>query len=176
MKKLVKVVFVLMMAVSLMACQSEKKEEVEVILEGKQGDTLSTMFFDYQVNDSYLIEQLNMKEPENKAQQFLVVNITVKNIEMADTDFKVRYNNKDADPLTTYKVTGMVEDELASKYTLNAKEEKTGNLVFVVDKEVTDFTLETTEHYNTNKDETVKEGNTFKLSFTATQKEVKEEN
>ena len=185
MKKILKLLLVLVL-LGVGACKAEEPVE-EKVLEGGLKDTLTTMFFSYSVDEAYVIAELNGLVPE-EGKQFLVLTITVENIEdpedekatdlkMMDTDFYISYDGGEIDPLSAYNQEPMVENELPREYDIAPGEKKSGNLVYVVPNDQTTFTLKTQDLYTSSEDEeeTVIEGDIYSIKITPEVREVVEE-
>ncbi len=173
MKNLVRFAVSGLLVLSLAGCGSSAQSSDEnKKLEGGMGETLSTMFFDVTLNDAYQTDSVN-EVLAGKDTTFLVTDITVKNttssaIDMADSDFWVKWGDGTSDydaPITAYGEDTGLTDALPSKYSLAAGEETTGKLVFVVDKGLSDFSLLTEDYYSQGDGEPQK-GDTYTFNFT----------
>ena len=187
MKKILKV-FMVLLLISLSACAKEAEEEIveeEKVLEVGLNERLETMFFAYKVNEAYLIPELNKMLPE-EGKQFLVLDITVENIDdaeseeakelkMIDTDFYLSYNGGEIDALSAYGSDPLVEGELPSQYEIEPGMSNSGKMVFVVPMEETSFALKTQDLYTSSAEEGVIEGDIYSINFTPEQREVSEE-
>lgn len=152
----------------LAACSSEDRASGENYETDKMGESLSTAFFDFQVNSATMINELEDYEPSDPNNRFLIVNVTIKNtfkddtsIPMFDTDFLLRWPDLGDNPLLCEE--SFASNQLPEEYEIFKGESRTGDLIFIVPSSQTSFTLEYTEIY-----EDEFEGNTFKINFEAT--------
>ena len=157
------------MLFALAACNTETRSSGELYEAEGFEQSLSTAFFDFQVNSASLVTQLEEYEPSDPNNRFLVVNITVQNtftddssIPMFDTDFVLSWPDLGEDSI--YCEDNFASTQLPEEYEIFKGESRTGDLVFVVPSSQTSFTLEYLEIY-----EDEFEGNTFKISFDAQQ-------
>ena len=153
---------VLLLAAS---CSSETRESGKVFEAEGFGQSLSAAFFDFQVDDAELAEEIEEYQPNDEEKQFLIVNVTVTNtfededsIPMFDTDFRLLWEGQEEQGL--YCEQNFASIQLPEEYTLEKGESRTGSLVFVVPRGITEFTLEYLEIY-----EDQFEGNTFNIHF-----------
>ena len=131
--------------------------------EGTEG--LQTSFFQFNINESTLKDEVDGYILDDDTQRFLVVNITVKNtfegddpsIPMFDVDFTVSWEGLNG----IYPEDEFAEGQLPAEYEIFKGKSRTGDLIFVVPEDVTDFVLSYTEEYEDDF-----EGNTFEISFT----------
>lgn len=130
----------------------------------KQNETMSTAFFDLKINSVEEFDELEGYEPNDSNNTFLVVNVTVTNtfdseIPMSYEDFPISWEALGEERVyPDYEFT----DTLPETYNILKGGEKTGNLIFNVPKDITDFTL---EYYDLWDDDF--EGNTYSMSFSA---------
>ncbi len=157
------------MLLALAACAGETRGTGGLYEAEGFGQSLSTAFFDFQVNSALLTTQLEDYEPSDPNNRFLIVNITVQNtftddsaIPMFDTDFALSWPALEGDVI--YCEENFASVQLPEEYEIFKGESRTGDLVFVVPGSQTSFTLEYTEIY-----EDEFEGNTFQISFDAQQ-------
>lgn len=132
------------------------------IYEGQIGDVMSTSFFDFTVNAATLIPS-----DAGEAYDYLVVNTTVRStfpdtIPMFDTDFELYWDTQDDDDPWMPMLPGLLDSQLPEEYSLDFGESRTGDLVFQVDKGVSEFALAYVEIY-----EDGFEGDMFVIYFTA---------
>lgn len=127
--------------------------------------SLSTAFFDFQVNSAQMVSELDDYYPSDENNSFLVVNITVDNtfkddssIPMFDTDFVLSWPALEGQ--TVFCEDNFATDQLPEEYEIFKGESRTGNLIFVVPSSQSNFTLEYLEIY-----EDEFEGNTYKITF-----------
>lgn len=165
MKRLGAALLAACMLLVLGACNTETRSSGEVYETEGFGQSLSTAFFDFQVNSATLTSQLEDYQPSDPNNFFLVVNITVQNtftddssIPMFDTDFALSWPALGEDSI--YCENNFVSAQLPEEYEIFKGESRTGDLVFIVPSGQTDFTLEYLEIY-----EDEFQGNTFKIGF-----------
>ncbi len=127
----------------------------------KLGETVSTVFFDFTVNDAYLCNEYNGYTPA-EGNEIIVVNVTVKNthtatIPMSDIDFQMQWSVEDddafrfpitSDPETGDEVAAVSEEQLPYTYELSIDEERTGTLVYEVPAGQKDFSVSTVDSYD----------------------------
>ena len=148
------------------------------LAEGRIGDVMHTVFFDFTVNSAYLSSSYGTYVPA-EGNELLVVDVTVQNtfhasIEMYDTDFQAQWIDPDPNaytyPITTDMDTGealetVSDAQLPAVYTLAVDESRTGELVFEVPSGYPDFGVGYVELY-TDGTETIT-GDTFLVYFSA---------
>ena len=138
--------------------------------EGRMGDTMHTVFFDYTVNSAYLCDSFEGYAPSQEGFRLLVAEVTVLNtfqesIPMYDTDFQVQWgDDEDAYdvPITYYLEETLSDDQLPYEYELAVDESRTGLLVFEVPEGEKDFSISYLEFFDDNT-----EGDVFFVFFTA---------
>lgn len=167
MKRFGMLVLTICLLCALSACGGETRSSGEVYEAQGFEQSLSTAFFDFQVNSASLVSQLEDYEPTDPNNLFLVVNITVQNtftddssIPMFDTDFALSWPDLGEDSI--YCESSFASTQLPEEYEIFKGESRTGDLVFIVPSSQTGFTLEYLEIY-----EDEFEGNTFKIGFDA---------
>lgn len=128
---------------------------------GRLGETISTVFFDFTVNDAYLCNEYNGYTPA-EGNEIIVVNVTVKNthtatIPMNDLDFQMQWGSENEEdfrfPITSNPETGdevaaVSEEQLPYEYELSVDEERTGTLVYEVPAGNKDFSVSTIDSYD----------------------------
>ena len=144
-----------LMLLTLAGCgQKDGGSGDEDFNEGRVGDVMHTVFFDYTVNDAYTCGAYG-NYTASEGGKVLVVEVTIKNtfsktIEMYDTDFQILWGGEDDDdfrvPITTDPDTWeeldvVGEDQLPGTYTLGVNKERTGLLVYDVPADVEDFSI-----------------------------------
>ena len=176
MKKVLSILMCAMLVLSLAACGSGSGpiKAKDGYAEGAMGDTMATYFFNYTVNSAYTCKEYSGYRAA-EGNELLVVNVTVKNttrntVEMFDTDFQAQwFSDKEEDfrvPITTDPETfdeldTVSEAQLPGTYSLKAKEERTGDLVFEVPTGFKEFSVSYLEVFD---DDT--EGDVFFVDFT----------
>lgn len=196
MKKLTTLLFVLLLALALTACDSIPKDSggngdsdtsgsssgndvyaEDGYGEGRIGNVIHTYFFDFIVNSAYTTADYNGYTATQEGYQLLVANITVKNtwsesLTMWDSDFQAQWSTSQETGLYAWPITddGAVptvsDDQLPAEYKLAVDEERTGEIVFEVPVEEEDFSISTLEIFD-NGTEEGEEGDTFAVFFTA---------
>lgn len=168
MKKLIRAFVAAAAVMSLAGC----KEEVK-ILEAEAGTPLSTMFFDYTVNNAYTETTLADKSTF-EGYQFLIVDLSVANttdstISMSDADFWISWGDGEEDydaPLSAYGEDPLVTNELESVYEIATGSDVRGSLVFIVPGDHDTFVLKTEDYYSTSESSEPVQGDTYSITFT----------
>ena len=145
------------------------------LIEGYLGDTMNTVFFDFTVNDAYLVSEYE-DITASEGCVLLVVDMTVSNpttrsVEMYDSDFIVEGYNADGvfGPITYerdgYPNTGheAVGNMLEGTYSVGIKKSVQGDLVYEVPEGEADFFLWYEEYYDNGNT-----GDTYVIFFTPT--------
>ena len=159
-------------------CQSTKEVLKEVSTQWKangreygeelvyeQGQTAQTAFFDVTINQVTAAEEIEGYVPENSEHQFAVVNITIKNtfedfdsIPMFCDDFELTWETLEGE--TTFPEYQFYDGQLPDEYSLKHGESRTGNLVFIVPKDVYTYQMKYFEMWDDNFI-----GNTYYINF-----------
>ncbi|MBQ1505577.1 MAG: DUF4352 domain-containing protein [Erysipelotrichales bacterium] len=123
------------------------------IVEGYDGDEMSTSFFNFTVNRSSLMKSYGSVTAA-EGNTLVAVNVTVSNpyttdVTMYDTDFELLYESasKEAYPVT-YTTDKVEEGMLPIEYTLKPGESVTGDLVFEVTAGESVFAFLYVEYYS----------------------------
>ena len=107
MKKTLLALLLCVSAATLAGCSDDVKNEIQSqgrdygqVYELNDGDTMSTAFFDMNVNSAALVNDVEGYVPNDEASRFLIVNVTVKNtfdkdIPMSYADFEVGFDGAD---------------------------------------------------------------------------------
>lgn len=111
------------------------------LYEGIAGDVMSTSFFDFTVNTASLVPS-DAEDPYD----YLVVNVTVRStfpetIPMFDTDFELYWDMQDENDPWLPLAPGLLDSQLPEEYSLDFGETSTGDLIFQVDKGVSEYVL-----------------------------------
>ena len=109
-------------------------------------DTIETAFFNLKINSITTESEIEGYVPEDIAHQFIVLNVT---IEDTDENFE-----------TTFPEYQFYEEQLPDSYDLKYGESKTGNLIFITPRMVTNYQL---KYYELWDDNFV--GNTYYINF-----------
>ena len=132
-----------------------------------QDEVMQTAFFDVKINSAKLVPELSEYVPDDEANLFLVVNVTVTDtfadqgkIPMFYSDFELTWASLEG--ATVYAETSFAEGQLPDEYEIFKNESKTGDLVYIVPGNVTDFAILFYEYWE---DDFV--GNTCRAEFTA---------
>ena len=138
-------------------------------IELAEGDTMSTAFFDMTVNSASLASEIDGYVPINETDQFLVVNITVTNtfdseepLPMIDADFELEYLSGE-ETVSIFPESQFAADQLPASYDIEQGGSQTGNLIYVVPSDASDFRI---FYYDLWDDDF--EGNSFWLPFSIT--------
>lgn len=134
---------------------------------GKIGETLTNSFFDLTVNEAHRMSTVSGYTPDSEENEFLCVNVTVKNIfdeeiPVGTYDFNIRWALGDDGYDIALSEVGddfgfdcYPEDTILSK---NAT--VTGNVYFIIPKDCPMLKLEYVEYYDDNFD-----GNTYHIDL-----------
>ena len=169
MKKIVAAAAAGLLALSIAGCSGTKGAKN---LNGKAGETLSTMFFDYTVT-TYRLEDEMQGMLGHDGYKLLVVDVTVTNngespITMSDADFFISWGDGEKDydyPISMYTTTQLSERQLPAKYNLDAAASKSGELIFAVPPDKTEFGLKTQDYYTEGDSSEPVEGDIYTVSF-----------
>lgn len=195
MKRAASILLALMLALSLTACGgnggSGGVRAEDGYGEGKIGDVMKSYFFDFTVNSAALQDAYESHTPDD-GEKVLVVNVTVTNtfaqntkmskddisagnadIEMYDTDFQIEWDGDDdavsipitTDPETYEEFDPVSDNQLPAIYPLAHEETRTGDLVFDVPADVTDFVLCMEEWFDDGSEEG-QAGDVYAVLFT----------
>ena len=141
--------------------------------EGGIGDEMPTYFFNFTVNSAALTDTYS--DVTLAEDTFLVASVTVKNvtekvISMFDTDFQAQWGD-DADDAYSYPITWEYEDglldemrQLPQEYTLEAGKSRTGELVFIVPKGASEYSISYKELFS-DTEGNASEGDVFFVFF-----------
>ena len=111
------------------------------VLDGYVGDTISTAFFDFTVNDAHTADSYGSLTPA-EGNTFCIVNVTVHNtmrqsLPMFDTDFVLFWGPGDSDgsfPVTHDDPSRRTDKMLEESYYIGINETVTGDLVYEMPK------------------------------------------
>ena len=127
----------------------------------ESGELVETAFFNFQVNEVSTAAEIEGYVPEDETNQFLVDNVTIQNtyeddasIPMFATDFQLIW--ADLGDTGIYPDTQFAEGQLPEEYQLLKDESRTGNLIFIVPSDITEFKLQYLEVWSDDF-----EGNTY---------------
>lgn len=164
-----------LMTVTMTACKgldlnpkespTSGSEDMEGQTAGYIGDTLSTEWFDFTVQDAYLCDTYADYTPAD-GNQMLVVSMTLKStarfsVDMYQNDFPVLWDSEDEDSGYAEAISAISDNQFEDEYTLGINRSESGELVYEVPADVRDFTLAFLEVFDN--DET---GDTFFVDFT----------
>lgn len=131
-----------------------------------EGDVMSTAFFDMVVNSAEIVDEIDGYVPNNDKDTFLVVNITIDNtfdssdsIPMANADFELGYNGADENA-ALFPESEFATNQLPSEYQIEKDSSVTGNLIYVVPNDASDFRIYYYDLWDDNF-----EGNKYWLPF-----------
>ena len=182
MKRLASFALALVMALSLAACGEGglnlDPKETSNDGYGYIGDTMSTEWFDFTVDDAYSCSEYHGYTP-SAGNKLVVVDMTLKNtwgqsVDMWGDDFILIWEISDEDiDMDIPLQAGLSDEQFPDEYVLGINATKKGVSVFEVPQEYRDFVLGFQEIYedeeNPDNEEGI-EGNTFFVSFTAEEK------
>ena len=164
MKRLASCLLFLMM-LSLAAC-GESKDDFGVKY-GGIGDTMSTEWFDFVVEDAYSCGRYHSYAP-SAGDKLVIVTMSLKNncgqpVDMWGEDFVILWGGDDgAAGVDIPLPAGLSDDQFPDEYVLDASASRTGVMVFEVPREFRDFGVRFMEIFDDGG-----EGNTFFVDFTA---------
>ena len=183
MKRLASILLVLTMALSLAACgegglnlNPGGGSGEPGLKKGFVGDTLSTYWFDFTVNDVYSCTQYG-SYTASAGNKLVVAAITLKNtcgesVDMWGDDFVILWDSED-DGAALALPAGISDDQFPDEYILKINETRAGMAVYEVPEDFRDFVIAFQEIYeDTENPDNLdgKEGETFFVSFTAEEK------
>lgn len=159
----------LLMVLCMAGCGRSGVYPKDGFAEGRIGDVMHTIFFDYTVNSAYICKDYCGYTPE-EGNMLLVADVTVKNttrdtIPMFDVDFQVQWGGEGDDDFEvpiTYYADPVSDDQIPAEYDLGVNEEMTGLLVFEVPEGEEDLSISYMEEFDDGT-----EGDTFFVYFTA---------
>lgn len=173
MKRSASFLLALIMLFSLAACGEgglnlNPKDKTDT-KEGYIGDTLSTAWFDFVVNDAYSCGEYHGYTPA-AGKKLVVATITVKStfkesVDMWGDDFIILWNtgeNADAEPALP---AGISDDQFPDEYTLRINATECGVVIYEVPEEYKDFAIWFPEVYEDGTEEGG-EGDNFFVYFT----------
>ncbi|MFG6350248.1 MAG: DUF4352 domain-containing protein [Oscillospiraceae bacterium] len=174
MKKFVTAVLALAMLLSLTACNglsfkpgggssSDDKE-------GYIGDTLSTYWFDFTVDDAYSCSEYS-GYTAGSGKQLVVVSMTLKNtwgqsVDMWDSDFPLLWGGEDDGDLD-YPIAPVSDEQFPQEYSLGINQSKSGVLVYEAPADYRDFSLAFLEVFEDEDNEEGRDGDLYFVDFTA---------
>ena len=174
MKRLASLLFILIIALSLAACGGldlNRKNEPGVKY-GYIGDTMSTVWFDFTVDDAYSCDRYQGYAP-SAGYKLVIVTLSLKNncgqsVDMWGDDFVILWGDDD----DTYDMdiplpAGISDDQFPDEYVLGINGSRTGVMVFEVPREFRDFSIGFMEIFESDTDPDGEEGDTFFVDFTA---------
>ena len=154
------------MVLSLAACGGkddfDDQEEIDFegsLVEGEIGDIMSTQYFDFTVNDVSAYDDEYAGYAAESDYRLLALNITVLNTSqdinvMDNADFILTGSDPEEDFFFSVDdADSLSADFLPSGYEMNPDDEITGNLLFEVPAEMTDFGLSYMEYDEENEED-----------------------
>ena len=176
MKRLASFLLALAAALSLAACGaggpgSDQKDEPGTKY-GYIGDTMSTEWFDFTVDDAYSCDQYQGYTP-SEGYKLVVVTMTLKNdcgqsVDMWGEDFVLIWGgDDDTMDLDIPLPAGLSDEQFPDEYVLGINATRTGVMVVEVPREFRDFTVGFMEVFESENDPDGEEGDTFFVDFTA---------
>lgn len=179
MKKFVSFLLALMMLGSLAACNGLDLNlfQKSGSKEGYIGDTMSTYWFDFTIEDAYSCAEYD-GYTAREGYQLVVAEMTLKNtfgqsVDMWDTDFMILWDDPDEDNRVDFTVPVYSEEQFPEEYSLGINKSRSGLLIYEVPEEFRDFAIVFQEVYEDEKDPTNEDGidgDAFFVSFTAEEK------
>lgn len=178
MKRLVSFLLAMVMLGGLSACGEgglslRGKDDEPGTKDGYIGDTMSTAWFDFIVNDAYSCSQYYDYTP-SAGNQLVVVTMTLKNtfgqsVDMWGDDFVILWDDEDSG-IDIPLAAGISDDQFPDEYVLGINAVKAGVMVFEVPQEFRDFAIGFQEVYESDEDPDGDLGDTFFVTFTAEEK------
>lgn len=171
MKKVLSVVLVFALAFALTACSISEmgaRSQGENQTEGRIGDTLHTIFFDYTVNSAQWVDEVN-GYTASEGNALLDVELTIKNtfkeeIPMGVYDFQAQWNDE-AEDAFAFQPEGVSGDNIMPEtFNLKRAETVTYHVIYEVPEGSTDLSISTMDYYTNEKGEEV-EGDTYFVFF-----------
>lgn len=178
MKKLISIVLALTAALTFTGCSAQdavqgvsdavqaQGRQYGQTYELAQNESMKCQFFTLSMNSATLKDEFAGATPDGEGNKFLVANVTILNswegeeaIPMYDTDFELNWEGQEG---TIYPVTNYSDEMLPEEYSIDPAGEITGNLVFEVPGDKTDFSFRYLEYYDDDF-----EGNTYAMSISA---------
>lgn len=176
-KRLASFALALVMALSLAACGegglSLNPNEKSDAKDGYIGDTLSTLWFDFVVDDAYTCTEYHGYTPD-AGNKLVVVAISLKNncgysVDMWGNDFVILWDDEE-NGIDVSLPAGLSDEQFPDEYALGINARKSGVSVFEVPEEFRDFAIWFQE-FITNEDyPDGKEGDNFFVYFTPEEK------
>lgn len=157
---------------ALCACGGKESNDTEGYTEGFLGDTMSTYWFDFTVEDAYACQAYGDYRA-SAGNQLVVAGLSLQNtqrysLDMWYGDFPLVWG--DGDDEIVYPLSAATEQQLPDEYSLAIQEARTGLLVYEVPADVQDFTMVFVEYFDDGTDEG-EEGDAYFVYFTATANE-----
>ena len=177
MKKAVSLLLTLMMLFSLAACDGISLDPSTGGSDNKEGyigDTLSTYWFDFPVNEAFIATDYEGYTPES-GYKLVVAELTLKNrmsfsVDMWQGDFPILWDSGDDDSGIAYPISAFTDDQFADEYTLGINKTMTGLLVNEVPEDYRDFTIGFMEYFEDENNEDGREGDAYFIDFTPEEK------
>ena len=175
MKKTASFILALTMLCSLCACGlldlslSQKTSTKK----GYIGDTMSTYWFDFTVEDAFTCSEYEGYTAHD-GYQLVVATMTVKNtwersVDLWETDFLILWDDPDENSGWEITVPVYNEEQFPEEYSLGINKSRTGLLIYEVPEEYRDFAIwfqELYEDVDNPENEDGIEGDSFFVSFT----------
>lgn len=174
MKRIVSAALAFLMLMSLTACGVlSLKDGKNGDKEGYIGDTMSTYWFDFTVDDAYSCAEYE-GYAAGSGKKLVVVSMTLKNtcghsVDMWDTDFPILWGGEDDGDLD-YPIAPVSDEQLLLEYSLGINQSKSGVLVYEVPDSYRDFSVAFLEVFEDANDENGQDGDLFFVDFTPTEK------
>lgn len=179
MKQLVSFLLIPVMALSLAACGGDglslslgDAQNVPDIKYGCIGDTLSTAWFDFVVDEAYSCPEYRGYAPSAGC-KLVVVAMSLKNgcgqpVNMWGDDFVILWSGDDgAFDMDIPLPAGISDDQFPDEYVLDVNAAESGVMVFEVPEEFRDFSIRFMEIFESETNPDGDEGSTYFVDFTA---------
>ena len=176
MKRLASFLLALMMLLSLAACGEGgldfKPKDEPGVKYGYIGDTMSTEWFDFTVDNAYSCSEYHGYAP-SAGYKLVVVTMSLKNncgqsVDMWGDDFVLIWGSDDDDTfdLDIPLPASLSSDQFPDEYVLGINASRTGVMVFEAPQEFRDFSIGFMEIFESSSNPDGEEGDTFFVDFT----------
>ena len=175
MKRLVSFLLIPIMMLSLAACggldlNPRNTEDDYGAKFGYIGDTMSTEWFDFTVDDAYSCSEYHGYAP-SAGYKLVVVIMTLKNncgqsVDMWGDDFVILWGEDDDTYVDIPLPAGISGDQFPDEYVLGINASRTGIMVYEAPQEFRDFSIGFMELFESSTNPDGEEGDTFFVDFT----------
>ena len=180
MKRLASLLCALMLPLSLAACggldlNPKNTQNEPGVRYGYIGDTLSTEWFDFTVDDAYSCGRYQGYTP-TEGYKLVIVTMSLKNncgqsVDMWGDDFVILWGEDETFDMDIPLPAGISDDQFPDEYVLGINASRNGIMVFEVPQEFRDFSIGFMEVFASETEPDGEEGDTFFVDFTAEDRE-----